>query len=157
MSTAALALVAAVTALSVVVLATTLLFRSRRASDRRVARALQGMRERMDALADELGQTVEKVREDAQRTRLVESLGQALDLDEVITRSAEAAASLPGVAGAVVRIEVDGVPLVASAGFATDRRATPSRGWSAAHQTAARSARSAFRTTLRRGMKSRRR
>jgi len=120
MSTAALALIAAVTALSVAVLATTLLFRSRRASERRVARALQGMRERMDALADELGQTVEKVREDAQRTRLVESLGQALDLDEVITRSAEAAASLPGVAGAVVRIEVDGVPLVASAGLASD-------------------------------------
>ena len=120
MSTATLALIAAATALSVAVVATTLLLRARRASDRRVARALLGMRERMDALADELGQTVEKVREDALRTRLVESLGQALDLDEVIARSAEAAASLPGVAGALVRVEVDGVALVASAGLAID-------------------------------------
>ncbi len=120
MSTAAFALIAAVTALAVAIVATAFLLRSRRASDKRVARALHGMRERMDALADELGQTVEKVREDAHRTRLVESLGQALDLDEVITRSAEAAASLPGVAGAVVRIEVDGVPLVASAGLTID-------------------------------------
>jgi diguanylate cyclase (GGDEF)-like protein len=120
MSTAALALIAAVTALSVTVVATVILLRSRRASDLRVARALHGMRERMDALADELGQTVEKVREDALRTRLVESLGQALDLDEVIARSAEAAASLPGVAGALVKVEVDGLSLIASAGLDID-------------------------------------
>ena len=56
---------------------------------------------RMDALARELGLTVERVREDALRARLVESLGQALDLDEVLARCAEAAASLHGVAGAI--------------------------------------------------------
>jgi len=120
MSTAALAFVAAVAALSVTVVMAVIIRRSRRASDRRVARALAEMRERMDALADELGRTVEKVREDALRTRLVESLGQALDLDEVIERCAEAAASLPGVAGALVRVDVDGSALVASAGLDTD-------------------------------------
>lgn len=128
MSTASLALIAAVAALSVTAVTAAIMLRARRASERRVARALSGMRERMDALADELGQTVERVREDALRTRLVESLGQALDLDEVIARSAEAAASLPGVAGALVRIEVDGVALVASAGLDGDPTSPDSAG-----------------------------
>ena len=48
------------------------------------------------------------MREDALRTRLVESLGQALDLDEVLARCVEAAAALHGVAGATVAVEVDG-------------------------------------------------
>ena len=124
MSTATLALIAAVMALAVTVVAAVAMLRARRASESRVARALHGMRERMDALSDELGHTVERVREDAFRTRLVESLGQTLDLDEVLARSAEAAASLPGVAGALVRVEVDGVPLIGSAGLVRDDQAS---------------------------------
>jgi len=72
----------------------------------------------MDSLARELVHTVEKVQEDGVRARLVESLGQSLDLDEVLTRCAEAAASLPGVSGALVSIELDGVPLTARSGLA---------------------------------------
>ena len=66
----------------------------------------------MDALAGELATTVEKIREDSVRARIVESFGQALDLDEVLARCAEAAASLHGVAGSTIAVEVDGVPLV---------------------------------------------
>lgn len=117
MSTAALALLAAIATLTATVAVAASQLRARRSSDRRLARGLLEMGKRMDALAHELGQTVEKVRADAMRARIVESLGQALDLDEVIARCAEAAASLPGVAGAIVRVEVDGVPLVAAAGL----------------------------------------
>ena len=120
MSSAALALLAAAAALVATVVVAAMVLRNRRASDRRLTRGLREMGERMDALSRELGQTVEKVREDALRARIVESLGQALDLDEVIARCAEAAASLPGVAGAVARVEVDGVPYVATAGLDTD-------------------------------------
>jgi len=86
--------------------------------ERRLDRGLLVIGEQMEALAQELATTVEKVREDAVRARIVESLGQALDLDEVLARCAEAATSLHGVAGATVAVRVDGVPLSASAGLA---------------------------------------
>jgi diguanylate cyclase (GGDEF)-like protein len=117
MSGAALVLPAAAAALAATVVLAATMFRARRASDRRLARGLREMGERMDVLAHELEHAVEKVREDALRARIVESLGQALDLDEVITRCAEAAASLSSVAAAVVRVEVDGESLVATAGL----------------------------------------
>jgi diguanylate cyclase (GGDEF)-like protein len=119
MSTAALALLAAVAAVIVVSLVATIVLRYRRASERRLDESLLVIGERMDALAHELATTVERMREDALRTRLVESLGQALDLDEVLARCAEAAAALHGVAGATVAVEVDGRPLTAAAGLAS--------------------------------------
>src|SRR3954447_8170809 len=74
------------------------------------------MRQQMDLLASELTRTVTKVNEDAARARIIESLGKTLDLDEVLARSAEAASSLPGVTGAVVRVELDGSSHSAAAG-----------------------------------------
>ena len=112
MSTAALALLAAIVALVVAGVVAAMVVRARRASERRLDSGLLAIGERMDDLARELVTTVERVREDALRARIVESLGQALDLDEVLARCAEAAASLPGVAGAIVGVEVDGVTLL---------------------------------------------
>ena len=74
------------------------------------------MGERMDD-SRELSETVARAREDAVRARIVESLGQALDLDEVLARCADAAVSLPGVAGALVGIDLDGARLTATAGL----------------------------------------
>jgi diguanylate cyclase (GGDEF)-like protein len=118
MSTATLALLFAVGTVVVVSLVATTVIRSRRASERRLEAGLLAIGERMDALADELATTVERMREDALRTRLVESLGQALDLDEVLARCTEAAAALHGVAGATVAVVVDGIPRSAAAGLA---------------------------------------
>ena len=75
------------------------------------------MSERLDALSFQLAGTVARVREDAERARLVESLSKALDREEVAMRCAEAAALLPNVAGAMVQIELNGSPLVATAGL----------------------------------------
>ncbi len=119
MSTAAIALLAAAAALVTTIVVAAMVLRTRRMSDRRLTRGLVEMGERMDSLARELAHTVDKVHEDGRRARIVESLGQALDLDEVLTRCAEAAISLPGVDGAVVSVDVDGVSLTASAGIAT--------------------------------------
>ena len=128
MSTVSLALLAAIAAFAGTIAVAVTALHNRRTSNRRLTRALYEMRQRMDSLADELGRTVEKVREDALRTHLVESLRQALDLDEVITRCAEAAASLPGVAGAIASIEVDGVALAATAGLDKDARVSAATG-----------------------------
>jgi len=117
MSTGALALLAAVAALAAAGVVAATMRRTRRAAERRLDAGLLMIGERMDALARELATTVERVREDAIRARIVESLGQALDLDEVLARCAEAAAALHGVAGAVVAVEVDGARLSASAGL----------------------------------------
>jgi diguanylate cyclase (GGDEF)-like protein len=117
MTTAALALVAALAALLAAGAVAVLVLRTRHASERRLNQGLLVIGEQMEALAGELAATVEKVREDALRARLVESFGQALDLDEVLARCAEAAASLHGVAGSTIAVEVDGVPLFASAGL----------------------------------------
>ncbi len=126
MSTAAIALLAAAAAFAATIAVATIVLRTRRMSDRRLTHGLVEMGERMDALARELARTVERVHEDTQRARIVESLGRALDLDEVLARCAEAACSLPGVDGAVVSVELDGVPLMASAGLgAPDAPDTP--------------------------------
>ena len=119
MSTAALAFLAAAAALLLTVVLAVSMLRARRASDRRLTRGLVEMGERLDVLARELAQTVETVHEDALRARMLESLGQALDLDEVLARCAEAAVSLPGVAGAIVGITIDGASMTAAAGLET--------------------------------------
>jgi diguanylate cyclase (GGDEF)-like protein len=117
MSTASIALLAAAAALTATAVVAVLVIRARRESDRWLARRLLVVGERMDTLARDLAYTVDKVQEDSVRARIVESLGQTLDLDEVLSRCAEAAASLPGVAGAIVSIEVDGAPRTAVAGL----------------------------------------
>src|SRR5262249_37550020 len=71
----------------------------------------------MEGLAREFAAAVDKVREDALRVRVIESLGQPLDLDEVLARCAEAAAGLPGVAAAVVDVGVGDARRVAAAGL----------------------------------------
>lgn len=116
--TTSLALSVSVVALAAAGVAALMVLRTRRASERQLERGLLVIGERMDALALELERTVEKAREDAVRARIVASLGQALDLDEVLARCVEAAASLHGVAEAHVGVQVDGVPLSASAGLA---------------------------------------
>ncbi len=117
MTTATLALLIAAATLAATSIVAVVGVRARRAADRRLSRGLLELGEQMNDLARELVQTVEKVQEDGSRARLVESLGQSLDLDEVLARCADAAASLPGVAGALVSIELDGVPVAAQSGL----------------------------------------
>ncbi len=117
MTTAAIALVAALTAVAVAALLAAIGRRTRAASETRVGYALREMGERMDDLARDLTASMERLREDSRRARAVEALGQTLDLDEVLARVTDAAAALPGAAASVVRVRPkDGEPLVASSG-----------------------------------------
>jgi diguanylate cyclase (GGDEF)-like protein len=119
MGAISLAAIAAAAIVTVGVVAV-LIVHTRRKAERRLAERLLTVSEQMDALARELTHTVDRVEEVAVRTRIVESLGQTLDLDEVLARCADAAASLPGVTGAMVRLEFDGATLVALAGLDPD-------------------------------------
>ena len=112
-----LVLVTAAVAVLIAIVVVAIVAYLHRASDRLLERRLLELRQQMDELAKELARTVTKVNEDAARARMVESLGQTLDLDEVLARCADAAMSLPGVTGAVVRVELDGSQHSAAAGL----------------------------------------
>ena len=90
--------------------------RRRRAADHRRSRRLGKLAQRLDGLADELGDVVERAQADSVTARAVASLERLVELDEALARCAEAAASLPSVDLAVARVEIDGVPRVATAG-----------------------------------------
>jgi len=116
MSTAAFALLTAIAALLVTAAIGLTVIRARRDSHRQLTAGLLEIGSRMDGLAHELGAAVERVREDAIRARIVESLGQALDVEEVLARCAEAAAALHGVSAAIAEVELDGARLTGRAG-----------------------------------------
>lgn len=119
MTTAALALAAALAALLVVGFLAAGARRARRATEARLEQSLARMGERVDWLSSELTVAIDRAQEDARRLRALDAVGRSLDLDEVLARTVDAAAALPGVAAAVVRVGVlDGNPLVVVRGVA---------------------------------------
>ena len=111
------ALLVATLALVIATVVVVIGVRSRKASEIVLQRGLAEMREQIDLLAGELTRAVTEAQENATRARIVESLGQAVDPDEVLARCVEAALSLPRVSGAVVYVEVDGSQHSAAAGL----------------------------------------
>ena len=115
---AAIALVAALSALVIAGLLTAMGRRTRSDSESRITGALAEMGARMDELARELTSSVERLRADARRSRAVDELGGSLDLEEVLARVTDAAAGLPGAAASVVRVDPPGgEPIVAATGL----------------------------------------
>jgi diguanylate cyclase (GGDEF)-like protein len=120
--TTVLAAVAASLATLVVVLVALLVTRRRRAEpDERLALAMAQMNERMDAMARELTGAVERAEEEGRRTRTLGELGGSIDLDEVLSRTLEAAGAVPGVDAALVSMQgPEGKPLVATLGLSAE-------------------------------------
>ena len=114
---ATIAIATAIVALLVAMIAAIVTRRSGRRSREHLAQGLLEMSRRLDDLAEELAHTLEKVLDDGRRARIVAALQGTLDLDEVLLRGAEAAASLPGVAASALRIEIDGKPIVVAVGI----------------------------------------
>ena len=115
MSTAVLALVVAA-GLAAIFVGGLRVRRANRETRAAFTQGLQEMSDRLDGLAWELAAAVATAREEGLRARLLESLGGTLDLDEVLNRCAEAAASLRGVAAAAITVDVDGFTRVAAVG-----------------------------------------
>jgi diguanylate cyclase (GGDEF)-like protein len=76
----------------------------------------------MDELAQELSGAVDRAEDDARRSRALGEISGSIDLDEVLERTLDAAADLPVVAAALIRLDAreGGTPVVAAVGLAPE-------------------------------------
>ena len=111
---AVLVIVAAVTA-------TVLARRSSKRADRRVAELVENLNTRIDELAKELAGAREQAEGELRRNRVLSDLGGSIDLDEVLTRTLEAATHATDSDAALVWIgNSAGPPLVATLGLSQE-------------------------------------
>ena len=95
--------------------------RTRRRADERVSEVVQTLEARMNELAQELSAAVERAETETRRSRFLGEIAGSIDLDEVLTRTLEAALALPQVDAVLVRIDAgEGQPITASLGFEND-------------------------------------
>src|SRR3954452_2603082 len=79
------------------------------------------MNERMEAMVGELAESLERAQEEGRRNRYLTELAGSIDLDEVLSRTLEAAGAVPGVDAALVSISSeDEKPIVATLGLSTE-------------------------------------
>jgi diguanylate cyclase (GGDEF)-like protein len=101
-----------------------LIARRRRNSsaDERVADVVASLNMRMDELGRELQGALERAEEEGRRSRIFGQLAGSIDLDEVLSRTLEAAGALHGADAALVLIPdpVEGKPVVATLGLSVE-------------------------------------
>ena len=107
-----------------VVILVLLVVQARRTGDRAesgVAEVVAGLNTRMDELARELAGAVERADEEGRRSRFLSELAGSIDLDEVLSRTLEAATALPGADAAVVELHGhETKPIVATLGLSAE-------------------------------------
>jgi diguanylate cyclase (GGDEF)-like protein len=108
----------------VVLLLALLVVRSRsdNTADERVAEVVAGLNARMDELGKELAGALERAEEEGRRSRIFGELAGSIDLDEVLSRTLEAAGSLEGADAALIMLPdpQGGKPLVATLGLSVE-------------------------------------
>jgi two-component system cell cycle response regulator len=101
-----------------------LLTRSRQepSSEDRVAEVVAGLNARMDDLSRELSLALERAEEEGRRSRAFGELAGSIDLDEVLSRTLQAAAAIRGADAALVMLSdpAGGKPLVAASGLSAE-------------------------------------
>jgi diguanylate cyclase (GGDEF)-like protein len=107
---------------AVLILLVALLVGLLRRSSRRVAE----VERRLDELVDDLGGAVARAEEEGRRSRLLGDITGSIDLDEVLTRTLEAVAAIPGVDAALVRVEGEKAPTIAAYGMPDEEAARQS-------------------------------
>jgi diguanylate cyclase (GGDEF)-like protein len=122
--TTALSGISVALALCVVALLVVLPRRSRRAhgaEEERLAAVVAALDERVDGLARGLADAVARAEAEAARGRLLATLAGSIDLDEVLTRTLEAATELPGADAALLTLRGrEGKPIVATLGLSAE-------------------------------------
>src|SRR5438093_9585573 len=79
------------------------------------------MNRRIDEMARELTGAVERAEEEGRRGRTLGEIGGSIDLDEVLSRTLEAAGAVPGADAALVSMQgPEGKPFVATLGLSTE-------------------------------------
>jgi len=97
-------------------------WRSDTKTDERVAEVVESLNKRMDELGRELAGALERAEDEGRRSRIFSELAGSIDLDEVLSRTLEAAGSLEGAdAGLVMLPDAQGgKPLVATLGLSVE-------------------------------------
>jgi diguanylate cyclase (GGDEF)-like protein len=116
-----LALGVAGIALLAILVAILLARRSARKADIRVRELVETLNARIDQLATELATAREQAEEELRRSRLLSDLGGTIDLDEVLSRTLEAATEATATDAALVWLSnSNGQPMVATLGLSQD-------------------------------------
>ena len=90
-------------------------------SDERLAELVTDMNSRMETMVSELSEALEHAQEEGRRNRMLGELAGTIDLDEVLTRTLDAAGAMPGVDAALARLDNDGdTPIIATLGLTTE-------------------------------------
>jgi diguanylate cyclase (GGDEF)-like protein len=105
-------------------LMTLLLSRRRQeaSAEERVTEIVASLNARMDELGQELAVALDRAEEESRRSRIFGELAGSIDLDEVLTRTLEAAGSLRGADAALVMLPDpgEGKPIVATIGLSIE-------------------------------------
>jgi diguanylate cyclase (GGDEF)-like protein len=98
-----------------------LMSRRKGRSDTQIAEVVADMNERMEAMLGELTSALERAEEESRRNRTFGELAGSIDLDEVLTRTLEAAGALQGADAAMIALaNHDGKPFVATLGLSQE-------------------------------------
>jgi diguanylate cyclase (GGDEF)-like protein len=97
-------------------------WRSDLETDERVAEVVESLNARMDALGRELAGALERAEEESRRSRVFGELAGSIDLDEVLSRTLEAAGAVEGTDAALLMLPdaSGGKPLVATLGLSVE-------------------------------------
>jgi diguanylate cyclase (GGDEF)-like protein len=97
-------------------------WRSDNSADERVAEVVASLNARMDELGRELAGALERAEEEGRRSRIFGELAGSIDLDEVLSRTLEAAGALQGADAALIMLPEPqgGKPLVATLGLSVE-------------------------------------
>jgi diguanylate cyclase (GGDEF)-like protein len=91
-----------------------------------LVRAVDAMRTKMDELAGELSEALERAEQESRRNRLFGELGGSIDLEELMDRVLDAAMEIPSFDAAMMVVErQDGAPAVVTRGMTADESARP--------------------------------
>ena len=121
MTTALIAAGAALATLVAVLIVLWIVRRSKGAGDAKLMAVVADMNSRMETMVRELSDALERAQEEGRRNRFLGELAGSIDLDEVLTRTLEAAGAIPGADAALVTI-FGGTekPIVATLGLSAD-------------------------------------
>jgi diguanylate cyclase (GGDEF)-like protein len=95
--------------------------RSGRRADARVEEVVGALEGRMEELARELERAIERADTESRQSRFLIDIAGSIDLDDVLTRTLEAAQALPGADAALIRLDVpQEKPIVATVGLSPE-------------------------------------
>jgi hypothetical protein len=90
-------------------------------SDERLADLVTDMNSRMETMVSELSEALDHAQEEGRRNQMLGELAGTIDLDEVLTRTLDAAGAMLGVDAALARLDNGAdTPIIATLGLTTE-------------------------------------